>query len=371
MTRINASLVRNISNDFKKALSVEKKSQEAENVRVHQENIEKQKRHLKQWGDLYLSAINGFDSYNAEDWLDEDIKYFTNIGFAINNIYKRNYQAEYFVDKVKAIEDLIDKKNIELSKIQSKIVEVSSFEPQGLNLERLERWVRKNSYHAFACDLEHWLNLEDNCHDDISIPELVELEKVVSEKLNQSKIPERAAALSSLILIINEILKSNDSSSGVNPDVEIEKLENDSKVLEKEIERLESEVDQIENDELDYKVDESIHKIDCVSWSELIIEKGASDFSGHSYQSLRWLCSKLGQEAFEDFDEDVKNAASKGLRKIELRLTDFISALYVVNENGKMRREFPSWFDFSESLKLLGYKVSERKTTSPYVTVKW
>ena len=74
MTRINASLVRNISNDFKKALSVEEKSQEAENVRVHQENIEKQKRHLKQWGDLYLSAINGFDSYNAEDWLDEDIK---------------------------------------------------------------------------------------------------------------------------------------------------------------------------------------------------------------------------------------------------------------------------------------------------------
>jgi hypothetical protein len=73
----------------------------------------------------------------------------------------------------------------------------------------------------------------------------------------------------------------------------------------------------------------------------------------------------------ENFDNDVKSTAKLGNRKLELKIADSKNSIIVTNDNGKLRNEFPRWFDFKESLRLLGYKVSERVKSSSQISVRW
>jgi hypothetical protein len=234
-------------------------------------------------------------------------------------------------------------------------------------LEALESWIQdgENSFHAFASGFENYFNVEKLYPYNLTKLDLYNLQKLAKQKLDKSKLEDRIKSLSALLFEIQEILDSCELS------IDSADASNQIDKLTDQLQKLEFEEDMLNNEDLDYRYNASIDSIHRIDWSNLIVEGGTCDFTEYTYQSLRWLCSKMGQEAFENFDHDVQNSAKLGNRKLELKIADSKNAIIVINESGKLRNEFPRWFDFKESLRLLGYKVSERVKSSTQVSVRW
>lgn len=366
MTRLTANSVRDIATEFKKSEKEKLKQQKIEVAAANQKLIEDQKRQREIWENLYLSAINGHDFLEVENIEADDIYYFEKIGFNVDSVYKRKTDWEILSDRIDEIFDL--KINIE-NQIQSFEDGLWEYEknPDNLDLVGLEFWIKDsgNSFHAFACGFEEYFDMEKLYPYNLTKSDLHDLQKSAKEKLNKSKLPDRIKSLSTLLFEIQEIFDSSE------PTIDPSDLENQINKLKAQLQQLELEEDTLKNDEPDYQYNLSIDSIDRISWEDLIVEGGTCDFTEYTYQSLRWLCSKIGQEAFENFDYDVKSSAKLGNQKLELKITDSKNSIIVTNENGKLRNTFPRWFDFKESLRLLGYKVSEPVKSSTQVIVRW
>lgn len=362
MGRLKASFVRGIANDVENA-EKEAKRQELLDTSLKKKKIIQDQKRLKEiWKKLYLAAINGNDFYDAINIDFSDIDYFSKLGFAVSDIYTRKEDFKHLNNRRIQIIGLLDIKHERIFDLDGKILNYES-NPDGLDLELLEKWVRKNSFHAFACGMEKWFDLDRPYYFELSTSNLYEIEKLTIKNLNKSKLPDRIKALNSLLAIVRKIINSRKSI------YKIDEMTERLQTLKAEVGRITLELDQIDFNK-DYQNDRKIKSINRFSWADIIISGGACDFSGYSYQSLRWFCSKLAQEGFENFEGDVKRLASKGQREVVLRIKKYINSFCVINDKGCFESDFPSWFDFRESFSLLGYSVSERDD-SWYVKINW
>jgi uncharacterized small protein (DUF1192 family) len=362
MGRLTASFVRGIADDVVNAEKEAKRQELLDAVLKKKKSIQDQKRRMELWKKLYLTAINGNDFYDAINIDFSDINYFSKLGFAVSDIYTRKEDFKNLNNRRNQIIGLLDKKHERIFDLDDQILNYES-NPDGLDLELLEKWVSKNSFHAFACGMEKWFDLDRPYSSELVISDLYEIEKLTIENLNKSKLPDRIEVLNSLLAIVRKIINSRKSI------YKIDEMTERLQTLKAEVERLTLELDQIDFNK-DYQNDRKIKSITRFGWSDIIISGGVCDFAGYSYQSLRWFCSKLAQEGFENFEEDVKSLASKGHREMVLRIKKYINSFCVINDKGCFESNFPSWFDFRESFSLLGYSVSDRDD-SWYVKINW
>jgi hypothetical protein len=142
--------------------------------------------------------------------------------------------------------------------------------------------------------------------------------------------------------------------------------------LRGEIKDAEDRILEIQEDEDDYIRENDVKTVFNLRWIEFHEKNIGSGIDGFSYASLRWFCSRLGQEAFKLFDLDVRLAAERGERSIELRCEDSDPQVFVSNDSGTFSGKFPSWFDLKESFTVLGYKISDRKSSPKrLMVIRW
>jgi hypothetical protein len=137
----------------------------------------------------------------------------------------------------------------------------------------------------------------------------------------------------------------------------VEKVEERTAALGEKIQDYEHEIAGIEED-FGFIYDDNVENVYYLDWEHnLDTPEGVCVF-GYTLALLNWFSSDKGQETFKLLETDIKNLSERGIRKVELRCLSRAPSLQLANNGGVFKGNFPSMFAFTESMRLLGYKVT-------------
>ena len=136
MGRLTASIVRTIVDEIQSAEKEAKKQERLDAARSAKIKIQTEIRRRNLWKNLYLSAINGGEFYDAVNLDPDDIEYFSKIGFNISELYARRQDYRYLKNRLTEIHKLEERKSNKIFDLNDDIINYES-NPDGLDFGHL------------------------------------------------------------------------------------------------------------------------------------------------------------------------------------------------------------------------------------------
>ena len=369
MSRLTADDVRKITLE-----------QRAEKRKLSILSRENRIRREKIWLKLYGSAIDGENGHEFADLPDDDIEFFSNLGFAVEQVGDSHGSEKYDLTYTQRLRLMESSYNINCEKklkLENELRELEAllnkfYESKFLFDEsKLLKWIIKNAAVAYQADLEGWFDIDNGGlnwdAEDWKLEDLERFLGIVKAKRNISKDPDKILALGGLVDALYWSIKTY---RGPIDDVTIQSRVDE---LTDEISSIDAEQDIIQDniDEMDLIIEahgEKVRFLHKFSWGNISSEYSGSvdDFN---IKSLAWLASEHGQKALASIENRITEAAKNRKDSIKIKLHRSDRGITICDQSGFEICYFISFYDFKTTISILGYKFYELKENDSIHTI--
>lgn len=360
MTRLTADAMRKMAKEAQETQAALEKEKALELKAAAEENS--RRAHL--WQVLYSQAVQGETIAEIENLSIKDIGYLTELGFLVEEVYKREYDENFYKEKIESTEADIDKLQKELSELELALDKY--FDGQyGINTKELKKWLKRNTHIAYSCNMEDWFGRD---LDEVVATTQRDIDDLIAhaeEEILRTQDDERLRSLELLIAAASAVEFSPcPVSDPRDTEIRIDELRSILEEKRNYISFLEDLDDYIHPNE--------VLQIHSISWKKIIGNSEKSGIEGFDQESLCWLSSELGQNTIKSIEGAIEEAARRGDRLLSLEWQSDGEGFMVFSATKALRAVFPSLFTFKTSLEILSYTIKTKNSRSEQtVTIKW
>jgi len=350
MTRLNANQLGELAKAAKKAQRLATRRSITEQSKLDQRARLDQEQKIHLWKQLYLAAINGNRSATVQNLRQQDTRDLEQMGFIVTPKFVRIQKRNQYAKRLSALNEKVTVYGGKITELEIKMGDY--LEAAGLvDSYPIRQWLYSNKYTAFQCSFEEWFGLNFDSIVPFSHKSLDRFKSVVERNITRSKDVGHVKALKKLIRAIRESRKVQSKY------VNVGKVEERIAELGQKIKDYQEEISAIEQDPA-FIYEDSVENTHHLNWQHNLDSADGVYISGYSLAELNWLSSDAGQETFKLLEGDITSLSKRGIRRVELRCLSFAPSLQLANNGGVFKGNFPSMFAFTESMRLLGYKVT-------------